>query len=278
MKVERIYLKDEFPQLGEDCGASVDCYIPMQMEEMGVEFIHPCLVVCPGGGYAMTSEREGEPIALNFLNDGYAAFVIHYSVAPKCFPQQLLEVAAVMELIHKNAKAWHCDADDIAIIGFSAGGHLAAQYSIRYDCPEVRAVFPESKPVQKAILGYPVITGNSQYTHRDTRNNFVGHETAETDEKGFSCELRVTEKTPPTFIWHTVADAAVPVENSLLYAMALSAHKVPYELHIYPYGEHGLATVDEWTNVNLPREYAYCHSWMKDCKKWLKLEKNIERN
>lgn len=272
MIVQRHYLKEYFPQLGEDCNASVDCYIPMQMEEMNREIIFPCMVICPGGAYAFVSEREGEPVAMNFISEGYAAFVVHYSVAPKGFPQQLREVAAVMEIIHMHAKEWHCDAGNVAIMGFSAGGHLVAQYSNRYDCPEVREVFPDSKPVQKTILGYPVITSLEEYTHGVTVFNFLsGHKPVTQDEKGCSCELLVSEKTPPTFLWHTAEDQVVPVENSLLYAKALAKHKVPFELHIYPFGWHGLATVDERINVGLTDNIMRSAQWLEECKKWLKL-------
>ena len=272
MRVERYDLKETFPELGkEGCNAYVDCYLIDEMKEMQLEYRkHPCLVICPGGGYEMVSAREAEPIALNFLSEGYCVFVVHYSVKPHGFPQPLLEVAGVMELIHQNAEEWVCDAEDVAIMGFSAGGHLAAQYSNHYDCPEIRAVFPESRPVQKTILGYPVITSDKEYRHEGTILNFVGHEPKDGTEKGCSCELLVTEKTPPAFLWHTAEDTCVPVENSLLYAKALSAHKVPFELHIYPYGCHGLATVDKHTCVRLDEKVTRCHQWIEDCKKWLK--------
>lgn len=271
MLTQRIYLKEYFPQLGDDCEASVDCYIPMQMEELNRVTILPCMVICPGGGYYMVSEREGEPVAMKFLQEGYCAFVIHYSTAPKGFPTQLLEVAAALEIISINAEKWHCDINDVSLVGFSAGGHLAAQYANRYDCPEVRAVFPDSKPVQRNILGYPVITSTPELTHGITIANFVGHEPETRDEKGCSCELLVTSKTPPTFIWHTAEDAVVPVENSLLYAQALSANNVSFELHIYPYGVHGLSTLDPYISVVSGDKVEHCKQWVDDCIRWLKI-------
>ena len=275
MRVERLYLKEHFPELGKnDCNAYVDCYIVDEMKEMQLDYkLHPCMVICPGGGYGMVSAREAEPIALNFLSEGYCVFIVHYSVHPHQFPQQLLEVAGAVELIHQNAEEWVCDKDNIAIMGFSAGGHLAAQYSNRYNCPEIREVFPESKPVQRSVLCYPVITWEKKYPHAGTMKNFVGHEPVDGTEKGCSCELLVTENTPPAFIWHTTEDKTVPVENSLRYAHALSEHKVPFELHIYPFGWHGLATVDEHTCVGMNEKVEHCHQWIEDCKKWLKLTK-----
>ena len=166
MRVEKLYLKDYFPELGKnDANAYMICYLPDSLaeKESGTERIHPAMVICPGGGYGMVSNREAEPIALKFLEMGFSVFVVWYSVKPHFFPQQLLEVAGAMELIHANAEDWEVDCSNISIIGFSAGGHLACQYSNRYDCPEVREVFPESKGVRSAVLCYPVITQNPEY-------------------------------------------------------------------------------------------------------------------
>lgn len=275
MKCERIYLKDYFPELGKNgCNAYVECCIPTNCQNIGPEFAEkkfPCIVICPGGGYNFTSDGEAEPIALQFFTEGYRTFVLRYSVDPHSFPQQLREVAAVMELIYKYADEWNADVTKVAIIGFSAGGHLAAQYSNRYDCPEVREIFPQSKPVQASILSYAVLTAHPEYKHASTIRHYVGHEPTDRNEKGCSCELVVTEKTPPTFLWHTAEDAVVPVENSILYAQALSAHKVPFELHIYPYGPHGLSTADKLLWKDLDERYARVNKWIEDVKSWLEM-------
>ena len=273
MRCETLYLKDFFPQLGENgCNATLATYLPEPMTEMGWEDRKsPCIVICPGGGYSGVSQREGEPIALKFLEAGYHVFVVTYSVAPHRFPQQLLEVAAAMELIHQNADRWHCDVDKVAITGFSAGGHLAAHYSNAYDCPEVRAVFPDSKPVQLSILCYPVITSDRAYAHQGSFNNLLGEYPADDDTR-FSCNELVSEKTPPAFLWHTAEDACVPVENSLLYAMALKKYKIPFELHVYPFGWHGLSTVDGMTNEEaaLTVGVRRANEWLENVKRWLK--------
>lgn len=269
MRIETIFLKEYFPPLGEDgCNARVEIYRPDNLTEIGRS-----MIVCPGGGYVMCSEREAEPIALQFLPEGYNVFVLHYSVSPHRFPQQLREVAALLELIYQNAEEWHCDTSKIGIIGFSAGGHLAAHYSTMYDCEEVRELFPESKPVNATILGYPVITANPEYAHQGSVKSLLGYypEHIGTEEDKFSCEYRVSEKTSPTFIWHTCSDSFVPVENSLFYASALSKYKVPFELHIYPFGEHGLSTADELTNDELGSRITHVHAWIDAVKKWLKL-------
>lgn len=272
MTYQIIHLKDIFSQLG---GGSVDptltVYLPDLMAEMGRKNRkRPCLLICPGGAYGWCSQREAEPVAVHFLPEGFNVFVLNYSVAPSRFPTQLREVAAAMELIHRNADAWHCDVRCIAIMGFSAGGHLAAHYSTCFDWPEVREVFPESKAVQASILCYPVISADPAVAHLGSFENLLGHSplTAEETER-FSCNLRVTEHTPPTFLWHTAADGSVPVMNSLLYAQALAAHQVPFELHVYPYGGHGMATVDEQTNDGLTPAATHAKVWMDGAKKWL---------
>lgn len=273
MICKTILLKDRFPFLGEDGkNPNVTLYLPDPLTEMGRDdWKRPCLVICPGGGYAMCSQREAEPIALHFLPEGYNVFIVSYSVAPNRFPTQLREVAAVMELIHENADEWHCDANRIAILGFSAGGHLAAHYSTCYDIPEVRAVFPESKPVQASVLCYPVITADSTVAHLGSFQNLLGAETLTPEqEEKFSCDKQVTEHTPPAFLWHTAADNLVPVVNTLRYAEALSRYGIPFAVRIYPAGWHGLATVDGVTNDSLPPDIAIAHSWLQDARLWLK--------
>ena len=274
MKCEVLHLKDYYPFLGEDnCDPTVEMYLPFNLTEMGRQNDkRPCMIVCPGGGYAFCSQREAEPIALQFLPQGYNVFTITYSVNPHRFPTQLREVAALMELIYKNADAWNCDTSKIAIIGFSAGGHLAAHYSTMFDCKEVREVFPESKSVNASVLCYPVITADPKYAHMGSIHNLVGKTDISPEEtEYFSCEKNVKDTTPPAFIWHTTEDTCVHVMNSLLYAGTLSAHKVPFELHIYPYGAHGLSTGDAQTNGNMNEKIEHVGNWLTSLEKWLKL-------
>ena len=274
MKHEVLHLKDYYPFLGEDnCDPTVEAYLPYNMTEMGRENDkRPCMIVCPGGGYGMCSQREAEPIALQFLPRGYNVFTITYSVAPHRFPTQLREVAALMELIYKNADAWNCDTEKIAIIGFSAGGHLAAHYSTMFDCKEVREVFPESKSVNASVLCYPVITADPAHAHMGSFYNLLGKQDISPEEtEYFSCEKNVKDTTPPAFIWHTAEDTCVPVMNSILYAKSLSEHKVPFELHIYPFGGHGLSTGDAQTNDNMNERTKHVGNWLTSLEKWLKL-------
>lgn len=269
---EIIHLAESFPQLSQNgCDPTLTLYLPENLAEMGRQAQkHPCLLICPGGGYRRVSPREGEPIAFHFLPQGYNVFILDYSVAPNCFPTQLREVAAAMELIYKNAEAWHCDTDKIAIMGFSAGGHLAAHYSNGYNWPEVREMFPESKPVNASILCYPVITADPKHAHLGSFQNLLGVEklTSE-EEQRFSCDKMVSRQTPPTFLWHTRPDSVVPVMNTLLYAQALAENDVPFAVHIYPEGWHGLSTVDHVTNNELSPAIMHAKDWLDAAIKWL---------
>lgn len=276
MNIFEIHLKDSFPEL---CSGNQDpfvkVYLPDNIISMGRgDDLRPCVIVCPGGGYCNCSDREAEVVALPFVAEGYNAFVLNYSCRPSVFPAQLREVAALMELIHQNAETWHCDVDKIAIMGFSAGGHLAAHYSTCYDCAEVREMFPDSKPVQATILGYPVITADPADSHKGSFVALTGHaELTDEDVEKFSLENRVTEHTPPAFIWHTAADNTVPVGNSLRYARALANFRIPFALHVYPYGVHGLSTVDLRANFpeKLDDKISLGASWLPDVFKWLKV-------
>ena len=272
MLYETIHLRELFPQLGQSgCDPKLAVYLPDNLSEMKrQEQKRPCLLICPGGGYSIVSQREAEPIAFHFLPQGYNVFVLRYSVSPNRFPTQLREVAAAMEMIYQNADIWHCDTDKIAIMGFSAGGHLAAHYSNAYNWPEVREMFPESKAVNASILCYPVITADPKHAHLGSFQNLLG-KTELTDEEKvrFSCNHMVTEQTPPTFLWHTRPDTCVPVMNTLLYVQALVEHDVPFAVHIYPEGWHGLATVDHTTNNELSPAIMYAGDWLDAAIKWL---------
>ena len=275
MKNFVIHLKDHFPFLGEKGkDPYVTAYLPYNMVEMGrQDWRRPCMIVCPGGGYHYCSEREAEVIGMHFLPEGYNVFVLNYSVAPHRFPAQLREIAELMELIYSNATEWNCDTSRIAIIGFSAGGHLACHYSNAYKCPEVREVFPESKGVQAAVLSYPVISADPAFSHRGSFRYLTGREEpTQEDILKFSCENLVTSKTPPTFVWHTAEDSCVPVKNSLVYAQALAENKIPFSLRIYPWGKHGFSTVDLQTNnqEDLSPECLLVAQWLPDLKAWLK--------
>ena len=273
MRIIEINLKDKYSFLGEaDRNPTLTCYLPQNIIEMGRENEkRPSIVICPGGGYANCSERESEPIALKFLNWGFNVFVIKYSCAPHRYPIQLREVAAVFEEIYKNANEWHCDTEKIGIIGFSAGGHLAAHYSNAYNSDAVREVFPNSKKPNFSVLCYPVISADETFAHKGSFVNLLGTYPVGDNVAKYSCDRLITPDTPPAFIWHTTEDQVVPVKNSLVYATALADNKVPFSLRIYPYGVHGLSTADHLTidDEKLDSKIVLAHAWLEDLKKWM---------
>lgn len=203
----------------------------------------PMILICPGGGYEFTSYREGEPLAMHFLNRGYHACVLRYSTAPHRFPTQVLEAGQAVKRIREHADIWKVDMEKLVLQGSSAGGHLAACYGVFWNRDlmtsglGVRA--EELKPAG-IMLSYPVITSDMRYAHAGSFENLLG-EAYEERAAQVSVERLVTETMPPCFIWHTMEDASVPVENSLLMASALRRAGVPAELHIFPEGEHGLS-------------------------------------
>lgn len=272
MKITKINLKDKYSFLAEaDCNPTLTCYLPENLIEMGREDeLRPCIVICPGGGYAYCSEREAEPIALKFLNWGFNAFVLNYSNAPHRYPTQIREVAAAFEEVHANADEWHCDITKVGIIGFSAGGHLSAHYSNAYNSDVVREAFPNSKKPSFTLLAYPVISTDETFTHKGSFVNLLGEYPTGEEALKFSCEKLVTKDTPPTFIWHTTTDQAVPVKNSLVYAAALADNNVPFSMHVYPYGVHGLSTCDQLTTDadKLDSKTLLASGWLNEFKKW----------
>ncbi len=273
MRYDILHLKKHFSFLGENNRDPVlELYIPENMHELDrANERRPSVLLLPGGGYRFVSRREAEPVAMHFLTEGYNVFILTYSVAPNCFPTQLREVAAAMELIWENAAEWHTDPQKIAIMGFSAGGHLAAHYTNRFDCPEVRAVFPESKAVAASILCYPVITADPNYSHKGSFEKLAGGTYPETQERidFFSCDKMVSDRTPPTFLWHCTGDKLVPVQNSLLYAQALAEHQIPFRMEIFPEGKHGMSTCDRVTTDVLSPQAEAVKVWLIAVKQWL---------
>ena len=206
---------------------------------------HPCIVVCPGGAYKSTAPREAEHIATQFMAKGFSAVILHYSCHEAKFPCALTELSWTIKHIRENAEQWDIDPDRIAVIGFSAGGHLVASLGAYWNDPEIQKLAgvsgEENKP-NGLILGYPVITGG-EFAHKGSLKNLFGAENAQNEEiiEKFSIEKHVSAAFPATYLWHTATDAGVPVENSLMLAMALSREKIPFELKVFPEGPHGLS-------------------------------------
>ena len=228
------------------------------------------VIVCPGGGYRFLSDREAEPIALSFLAAGFATFVLRYGVKENAKNYRPLKAAALaIRYVRENAEKYNVDPNYVFICGFSAGGHLAASSGVLWEHPvldEVLADAPRdiARPTGM-ILSYPVITAGP-LAHQGSINNLCGKENPSDEERlPFSLEKHVTKSTPPAFLWHTVNDAIVPVQNSLMMAGALTEAGVPFEMHIWPAGPHGGALCNEITACG---QSSYL---MPDAAEWISL-------
>ena len=272
MEYKKIKLDLDYKKLGledTDCYPSLECYLPDRelYSEMGDDQrLSQAILILPGGGYGFTSAREHEVIAYQFLAAGFCAFSLRYSVSPAVFPQALYEVYSAIAMIRKNAEEWHIDKNKIVVCGFSAGGHLAASSGAFWNENFVKTDLGftyEHKP-NALILSYPVITAG-EYAHRGSFMNLLGKkELTEEEIKYFSIENRVTKDFPPSFIWHTAADNAVPVMNSLLLGESLAKNKIKFEMHIYPEGRHGLSLSNSITATANELCPTKPQSWVRD--------------
>jgi acetyl esterase/lipase len=221
------------------------------------------VIVFPGGGYQMRAEHEGAPIARWLNTIGISAFVVSYRVAPYKHPVPLLDAQRAIRYVRYHAKRWNINGSKIGILGFYAGCHLVSTAGTHYDSGDSLAVDlieRESCRPDAMILCYPVISFMEHY-HEGSMLNLLGENPDELLRLSLSNEKCVTAETPPAFIWHTADDSAVPVENSLNLAIALSQYKVPYDLHIYESGTHGLGLAEEDEHVR---------TWSHICGLWLK--------
>ncbi|MBE7065014.1 MAG: alpha/beta hydrolase [Ruminococcaceae bacterium] len=269
MQIKRIDLSD-------DGRVYMIAYIGDKSPEMPYMDKRPAVVVCPGGAYYMTSDREAEPIALNYLARGFNAFVVRYSVYPHAtFPNSLVDVSRAMKYIRDNAEEFGIYPDKIAVCGFSAGGHLAASIGTLWNDPEVQELAgcsgEENKP-NALVLIYPVISSTRNVQPESIRHITIGIEDETKKVEALakvSLENQVGKHTPPAFIAHTYSDNVVPVENPLLFASAMAAADVPFELHIFQNGGHGLALA---SHITFNNEYSIDEDfakWIDLSAKWL---------
>lgn len=212
------------------------------------------VLICPGGGYGGVSQiKEGEEFARWFNEMGISAFVLYYRMPNGHHAIPLIDMQTAFSIIRSRAKEWKIKKNKIGIMGFSAGGHLASTFGTHFKTKSERPAF--------MILGYPVVTMDSTYTHKGSRNNLLGKKPSEDLVKFYSNELHVTKKTPPTFIVHAKDDGAVPIANSENLKKALEAHKVPVRLVIYDKGGHGFGM----RKKNIPAD-----NWPNELKSWMK--------
>ncbi|WP_233267520.1 alpha/beta hydrolase [Algibacter sp. L1A34] len=206
------------------------------------------VIICPGGGYHMLAyDWEGTEIAKWFNTKGIAAFVLKSRLPDSksiVIRQEapLQDAQRAVRYLRSHAVEFGISPDEIGVIGFSAGGHLASTLGTQYDKPnnfkETALDTISARPNFMALI-YPVITMDETFTHMGSRRNLIGEKPSEVLIKEYSNELQVTKNTPRTFLVHSGDDKAVPIKNSLKFYEALKAHDVEAELHVYPFGGHG---------------------------------------
>ena len=248
--------------------------------------LRPAMIICPGGAYERCSVREGEPVALKFMEKGCQCFVLDYSVAPVRFPAALRQLAMAVAWVREHAADWDIDPQRIFVCGFSAGGHLAASLGVFWNRPFVYGYLGlagERVRPDGLILSYPVICAGG-FAHEGSMVNLgirerlelgVGEQVQQIEGEEltelFSLEQQVHGQVPPAFLWHTQSDGSVPVENSLLFSMALRAAGVPFELHVFPEGRHGLSLADRETDKEVEDGYVVpcCQIWPELAWRWM---------
>lgn len=237
-------MKSECIVLNKERNVTLTTYI----QDVGGEFANipkrPAMLVIPGGGYQMCSDREADPVAMPYLSAGYQVFILRYSVKEHAkWPNPLSDYEQAMELIKSRAEEWNIYQDKIAIVGFSAGGHLAAS----------AATMSKNRP-NAAILGYAVTTDDIKMCENTAPDTVSA----------------VDKNTCPCFVFSTRTDSVVPIENSLKFLKALTKHNIAYESHIYSYGPHGFSTGDSSILSPGAKISNRAPNWVKDSIEWLK--------
>jgi acetyl esterase/lipase len=250
---------------GEKDIPTLTVYLPDSTKASGA-----AMVICPGGGYGGLASHEGVDYA-RFLNEqGVAGFVLKYRLGSSGYrhPVMLQDAARALRTVRARAAEWNLDPKRIGIMGSSAGGHLASTLLTHFDAGKPQDPDPierQSSRPDLGILCYPVIT-MGEHTHQGSKSNLLGANPSPELVRDLSNELQVTKETPPTFFWHTWEDSAVPVENSLQFATALRKAGVPFDLHIYQKGAHGIGLGSaKW-------DPEHRHPWTQDCIFWLKVQ------
>jgi acetyl esterase/lipase len=239
------------------------------------------IVVCPGGGYGgLAMDHEGRQVARWLNSLGITACVLKYRLGPRYHhPAMIQDAGRAIRTVRANADKWKIDPHKIAILGFSAGGHLASTAGTHFDAGKPDAEDPiervGSRP-ERMILVYPVIALATPYGHKGSLRNLLGENPSSELVESLSNERQVTRETPPTFLAHTNADQGVPAENALLFTMALRKAGVPVELHLFERGPHGLGLGDGMAG-RIPPEPSF-KAWPKLCETWLKNQGFLERN
>jgi acetyl esterase/lipase len=218
----------------------------------------PAMLVLPGGGYAHHAGHEAEPVAGWLASLGVHAFVLRYRTSPHRHPAPLLDAKRALQWIRSGAHGLPVDGKRVGVLGFSAGGHVAATLSTSVATGDAALDSATSVP-DLAVLCYPVISFTSA-VHQGCIDNLLGVSPSAHSLRELSAELNVTRTVPPTFAWHTADDPAVDAEHSLRYVSALTRAGIPTELHVFPHGRHGLGMAPDDAHVS---------QWTRLCERWL---------
>lgn len=279
--------------------ATLQCYILNKLTESNLRKKRPAVIICPGGGYLMTASREAEPVAMKFSSYGYNAFVLKYNTyfrnlelrptelkdikpeninSDSVYPQPIFDLAMTIKIIRENADEWGIDTNRIVLCGFSAGGNLVGNFAVKWQedflSKKVKTSKDNLKP-NAVILGYPItdylimekeIEKNSngnleEFWNTSNKAIFGKSHPSNEERKNLSPSQLVSSDTPPMFIWHTANDNLVYSINSIMLAKALYENKIPYELHIFEKGPHGLSLCDETSAGKEEHINKRCQKW-----------------
>ena len=262
----------DYKRIGVDGSALspfLEIYRTRVLPEIGRRW-RPAVIICPGGAYGTLSDREAGYVALRYQAFGVQAFVLRYSVGNKRYPIALLELATAVKYLRTNALSYDIDPARIFLCGFSAGGHLAANLGTVWDSPLLAGCFDDPDLIRPSglILCYPVITAGDG-AHEESMRHLLGRNPGRQEREAVSLERHVSPKTPPSFLWHTADDQMVSVRDSILFAEALAKNGVPFEMHIFPQGGHGLSLADDFTAAAENHINERCSQWFALSLKWL---------
>ncbi|MGA0437820.1 MAG: alpha/beta hydrolase [Limisphaerales bacterium] len=257
-KVVRLWDGDVPGALGkqEEDTPTLTLYLPERAKASGAG-----MVICPGGGYGHLAQHEGKGYAEWLASNGVAGLVLKYRLGTHGYrhPVMWQDVSRAMRVARHHAKEWGMDPERIGVMGSSAGGHLASTIVTHFDAGDPASSDPVERHSSRPALGilcYPVVSLGA-FTHQGSKKNLLGEKPDPSLVWSLSNELQVSPNTPPCFVWHTWEDKAVPVENSLQFADGLRKAGVPFDLHVYQNGRHGIGLANG-------------HAWTKDCLFWLK--------